>query len=810
MKRRSFCTWVLTTMTTSLATAQEPEVGLALAPGELEVQPSFETCSYYYRPKDAADGGPFVVEFRERGASDWRRGFEAVSDLPEGVWKGSLFGLREDSHWEVRVLSAAGQAVARAAFRTWSSHPPVARVVDLSEISAEKLREGLVISDRGAPDGWIRYTAPEGWVLRRDYDVQDPLDAAITFRGARYVILDGVTVAGGRRYAVQVDDCDSVRVRNCDLSGWGRVGVQQFTNDGNLGKYVDARGDVINLDAGVEIHRSARTVVERCYLHDPRHRANAWMFSHPTGPCAVHVNRTRGGTVLRWNDMVGSDEHRWNDVIESSQNSSPTGGFFRDSDAYGNYLAFGNDDGVELEGGGMSVRFYGNKIEGTTCGVSTGACILGPQYVFGNLIANPGDESGLSLMFFKNSHRVEQGGRRYFVGNTLYGPDCSAYGSYGRGALPRRIGFMRNNLFVCNDSRLPGEWGAREDFDNDLFWAGSRGEKSAPFLEGLRALGQERHGLAADPRLAGPNGGDYRLSPDSPARGRAAAVANLCAAGDDLGAFTAARRELPDRPLALRAEPRQLNFAAPGETRQAELVVSLPAGEARPCRFRVRQNRAFDWFTVTPAAGEVAPGGSLTLTVTVDPARLRGRPLFKGAFLVRTPEGLSRPISVYARGEFREDPRPAAAPDTVYVEAAKHAGATPGGRHVLLAAEAGAQTLEAEVTLPRAGEYALLARAAVEGGVLGSRAFELTLDDAGEPAAISFSADYNWNVGDERFRVVWLHALGRLEAGKHRLRLRAVRGALKVSELILTQHPAVFFPQHWQRERPPAADQGAR
>ena len=72
----------------------------------------------------------------------------------------------------------------------------------------------------------------------------------------------------------------------------GRVGVQQFTNDGNLGKYVDARGDVINLDAGVEIHRSARTVVERCYLHDPRHRGNAWMFSHPTGPCAVHVNRT--------------------------------------------------------------------------------------------------------------------------------------------------------------------------------------------------------------------------------------------------------------------------------------------------------------------------------------------------------------------------------------------------------------------------------------------------------------------------------------------------------------------------------------
>ena len=78
-------------------------------------------------------------------------------------------------------------------------------------------------------------------------------------------------------------------------------------------------------------------------------------------------------------NFVGSDEHRWNDVIESSNNSAADGGFFRDSDISGNFLAFGNDDGVELEGGGMNVRFYRNKIEGTTCGISTGACMTVPQ-----------------------------------------------------------------------------------------------------------------------------------------------------------------------------------------------------------------------------------------------------------------------------------------------------------------------------------------------------------------------------------------------------------------------------------------------
>jgi hypothetical protein len=791
--------------------AAEGDPDLKLAPGQMQIVPSFEAGSYYFQPPAGAERETsFVVEFRRAGEPAWRRAFPPVTDRPTGIWKGSLFHLTEDTGWELRVQTAAGAAViAPAAFRTWSSHPPIARVVDLSQWPTGKPR---VISEQGTPTGWIKYTAPAGWRLEAGVALEDAERAAITFRRARYVILENVTITGGAQHGVLVEECEAVRVLNCDISGWGRVGTQQFTNTGARGKYADARGDSINYDAGVSIQRSAGTVVERCYIHDPRGRANSWMFSHPAGPTAMHVNNTLGGNVVRWNDFVGSDEHRWNDVIESSNNGGVTGGFFRDSDISGNFLALGNDDGVELEGGGMNVRFYRNKIEGTTCSISTGACLLGPQFIFENLVTNPGDESGLALWFFKNSHGTAQGGKRHFINNTLTGGGPGAYGSYGKPAAgTARIGFMRNNIFVCSETRRPGEWATRDDFDRDLFWAGGNAAGAARFLGAFRQVGQEEHALAAEPQFRVAAQGDFHLAPSSPARGQAAAVPNLATAGGNLGALGDAATEVPFRPLALVVAPRQLNFAAPAREGTMEITLTVPPSAPAPVPFEIRQNRVFDWFRVTPASGQVAPGRSLTLKVTVNPARLQGRPIFRGAFLVRSPNGLSRPVSVYAATDFREDLRPAAAASSVYLEAAALPALAPnarpttalgvsGGKSVPLAGPDG--TVAATFTLQRAGKYALLARVSPGRDVLQRLNLDLSLDGAAAPVRVSANADYQWNTGATNFRVVFLHALDELAAGEHQLRLRVLAGELNLNELIITDNPAAFFIDEWQRERP--------
>jgi hypothetical protein len=792
-----------------LFAADDVDLQLSLSPGELQLVPTFEACSYYFRPAAAAERS-YGVEFRRAGDAKWTAAFGPVTDKPAGIWKGSVFDLAEDTEWQIRVLSSTGaEVIAPKSFHTWSSHPPIARTIDLSTLPAAA--HGLVITDQGTPTGWIKYTAPAGWRLERPSDPNDAEAAAITFRGARCVILENVTIVGGARHAILVEQSEAVRILNCDLSGWGRVGVQQFTNDGARGKYADAKGELINYDGGIHINRSARTVVERCYIHDPRHRANSWMYSHPAGPSAMFVNHALGGTVVRWNDFVGSDEHRWNDVIESSNNSAINGGFFRDSDISGNFLAFGNDDGVELEGGGMNVRFYRNKIEGTTCSISTGACILGPQFIFGNLVANPGDEAGLALWFFKNSHGAEQGGQRHFINNTLVGPQPGAYGGYGKPVGRDRIGFMRNNVFVCSDVRLPGEWARRDDFDSDLFWAGGQAGAARGFLNDFRQLGQEPHGLAADPKFARPAQGDFHLDAGSPARGVAAGVANLTAPGANLGALADDATEVPFRPLALTATPRQLNFSAPHEANRIQVTLAVPATATAAVPFEIRQNRVFTWFTVEPARGTVAPGKNLTLTVTVDPARLRGRPNFKGAFLVRTPAGLSRPVTVYAAADFREDLRPASAPNSIYLEAATLPGVdqlvqrtdapnVTGGRFAALAPNASPE-LAMRFTVAHPGRYALLVRAAIGRDAMQGRTFAVTLDQ-GAAERTPINADYEWNTGATNFRVVYVRALGELAAGEHDLRVKLGSGEMKLNELIITENPAAFFVDTWQKEQP--------
>ncbi len=786
----------------SLSAAEEPEVELTVAAGELQVVPSFEACSYYFRPAahDAASA-PYEVEYRPAGATAWQRGFSPVSDQPPGIWKGSIFNLTEDRAWQLRLVNAQGREIAApVVFRTWTSQPKIAKVIDLSQIPGAA--NGLTITDQGAPDGWIKYTAPRGWKLARANDPADPQAGAVTVRHARYIILENLTVVGGARHGIAIEESESVRVLNCDISGWGRIGTQQYTNDERRGKYADATGELINLDGGVAIIRSRNTVVERNYIHDPRGRANSWQYSHPTGPAAIFVNFSRGGSVIRWNDCIGSDEHRWNDVIESASNRSPAGGFYRDSDITGNFLAFGNDDGVELEGGGMNVRFYRNKVEGTTCGVSTGASLLGPQYIFENLLVNPGDETGLALMAFKNSHGLPQSGKRHQINNTIYGPTVSAYGSYGKPAGRERLGFMRNNLFVVNSARLPGEMMRRDDFDGDQFWVDGKADASTTFLAGLRQIGQEKQGVAADPRLVAPAAGDFHLAPDSVARGTALAVANIVSAGANRGALADDATEVPFRPLALRAVPRQLTFATPASEAQMQVAVSLPTSAPAAVPFEIRQNNVFDWFRVKPASGTVQPGETVTLTITVDPAALQGRPDFKGAFLVRNPDGLSRPVTVYAAGKFTEDLRPASAPNTAYIEAATvpalaslvRPTAAPGvfgGKYVAFSGANDEPGLQASFVLPRPGRYSVMLRASIAGNGTKLRPFELSIDGR-KLENVDLETGYHWNTGATQFRAVYLHALGELPAGRHELQL-AVKGALNLNEVIITETPAPFL-----------------
>ena len=50
--------------------------------------------------------------------------------------------------------------------------------------------------------------------------------------------------------------------------------------------------------------------------------------------------RSRGGLVIRYNDVVGADHYRLHDLLGGFNNGKIDGGMNMDADVYGNYLAF--------------------------------------------------------------------------------------------------------------------------------------------------------------------------------------------------------------------------------------------------------------------------------------------------------------------------------------------------------------------------------------------------------------------------------------------------------------------------------------
>ena len=378
----------------------------AVGPGELRVRPTFVSCGVCWGSADSRE--PIEFRCRRAGSDEWTRTAEAVPFPETGDCRGSLMGLEEATDYELAVVQG-GRQLASTRFRTWASEVRVARTV---EIDPGTVSYPLVIADKGTPDGWVRSVTKGGAPLGGE----DLRRAIVIVRNARHVLLDGIAfIGGGGSSAVPllIESSRGVRVCNCEFSGWGRTGAEEFRllegGRSGGGNRVDPdlpnrRGNFINYDAAIRIDRgNSEIVVERCYAHDPRGTANSWFYSHPHGPCAVFMVSPDHSTVIRHNDFVGSDDHRWNDAVEGAGNFKADGGFNQDADVYGNFMIFANDDCIELDGGMQNVRCFGNRFESAISGVSIQGCCASPVYVHDNLFSGMGEEHGFCNSSVKTS-----------------------------------------------------------------------------------------------------------------------------------------------------------------------------------------------------------------------------------------------------------------------------------------------------------------------------------------------------------------------------------------------------------------------
>lgn len=659
----------------------------------LDVYPTFENCSYYFTADTAVTVAPswatdslVRVLYRVAGTEEWQLAFRPVYDESKRQFRGSLFHLAEDTDYEVSVAQkndGVWQEVQTASFRTWTSNPPVKRNLKLHLLGAYKANEPITLNAmRGTADGWIKVVG--------DVPVHagSTADNAITITNCEYLILEGFTVTGGRINGIRIDEsCRNIRIIGADISAWGRVPVDQVyladaTNYPSSkyknydGTYLDDRKELIRNDAGICIVTSAndesRTrfnfVVERCYIHDQNGFANPWYgtrlfgtgagvpfrFLHPQGPHAMYV-RSAGSVVVRYNDFSGSDIHRLHDVCGGMDNGKLLGGWYRDTDIYGNYFGFGQDDGIELDGSQMNVRLYDNRIEQFRCGVSAAPCLAGPSYIMNNIVADLGDSERDHGAAMKNGGGdTYSKGLIHYIGNTIYvAASCIATVGYGSDSNQGMFqGFTRDNMLCCTvkNSNYGGNCIHENathpncSYDYDFLYNSKLSGRQGVIY--VQAPNSEIHAVKGDPLFVDLDHRVFTLTSASPAIGKGQYLSGISTkSAPDMGAFQKDESSLyPKRPLQAEADSYQLRIHPRGYA-----SLTLRSSTDADMSFAIRMDNEMQQWLGSDVADSalLAAGGATTIILHANvPDSITRLP--KGVLFVRFANGYSIPVSIVA------------------------------------------------------------------------------------------------------------------------------------------------------------------
>lgn len=362
---------------------------------EYRIVPLMESASItlYNQTEDASAN----IQFKAASDSQWHQGLALQWDPIKGALSGSIVYLQPDTEYSIKVaLSENGELLSEQeySFTTRAETPPIDpdKIYYLSEIYQGGQLDLAALGIKGNANGWAKIIGDSVTVTPNNDDL-----SAIHIGSQNYIMLENITTSGGQRYGIHGYKAHHIWIKGCDISNYGRVATEYRNGKG----YHSANSTTaINYDSGIYLERNGVVVIEDCEIHSPAGKANSWEHGHPNGPNALQVwghhptESYRGQYIVRNNRFYGSADNRFNDVIEGRSNTKSYGGFGRDSAIYNNYLAYSNDDLIEIDGGQANVLVYNNEMTQGYCGISTAPNMIGPSYVFHNYIHDLGDERG--------------------------------------------------------------------------------------------------------------------------------------------------------------------------------------------------------------------------------------------------------------------------------------------------------------------------------------------------------------------------------------------------------------------------------
>ena len=359
-----------------------------------------------------------AVKFRAEDDTYWHEGLDLAWEPIYGSFAGSIVYLEANTtyHIEVTITDVYGDIVEHSFQATTKPNtPPIDpnKIYYLSEIYSGGQLDLEALNIEGSADGYAKIIG-DGPVIEAGSDVL----AAVNISNNSYVMLENLTVKGGQRYGIFAKKAHHIWIKGCNVSEYGREAVDIRNG---IAYSSTTNNSPINYDSGIYLERSGIAVIEECEVHSPNLGANSWADGHPKGANALQVwayhdsDAYRGEFIVRNNRFYGAPDHRFNDVIEGRKNFERRGGFVKNSAIYGNYLAYANDDLIEIDGGQQNVLVYDNEMEQGYAGISIAPNTLGPSYIFHNYIHNLGDETGKEWTAIKAGGLISKPAGRTFV-----------------------------------------------------------------------------------------------------------------------------------------------------------------------------------------------------------------------------------------------------------------------------------------------------------------------------------------------------------------------------------------------------------
>ena len=418
---------------------------------------TFECAGIYWKTPEK---GTCKVRYRQESSAQWITGLELVYDSRDSEYRGSLVGLLPGKKYQAELT--AGNDRSELHFITRLDVFPVGKITVLPEGESDKT---IVITESGTPDAYHLVTVPPGSksLLNLKNSVKYGLDI-----DADYVVVRGIEIRNAAVHGVYIrKNRHDIVIEQCYITFWGRMGGPHT--------YGNLEG---GSDSGIYADRgSGNLTLQRNLIEDPRGASNDWETGHPDGPQGISVIQSSGGNVIRFNEIVSTEDHGFNDGIGGSDNFSFTGNMNRDSDIHGNIIRSCWDDAIECEGANMNVRIWGNYIHKFYNGIATACTSKGPVYIFRNISgeSRSGHRNSMGGAFLKTGERNEfGGGRRYILHNTVLQPGgvSDVFSSH---VNPNCV--TRNNIFdVPGRLATDLEKDPQSDYDFDFFSGDIRGK----------------------------------------------------------------------------------------------------------------------------------------------------------------------------------------------------------------------------------------------------------------------------------------------------------------------------------------------